>query len=196
MLALAWLLRGCLPFTTLALLGFGVGAASAAAGASELRVSPRPALLSDSFGAFAAFLLLLLLPISVYFYVFHGDWFMLYTVDVRGLPSALVVLGFVAQAGLGLLGFVSAGLCVRSGHVSWAIAIALTSAFAAIGIVFVCPERLRVTGSFRQFWGGFGLEPYGGALFQGALAMGAFLLFGTVYLLARIHRSQTRLQRP
>jgi len=185
-----------LPFTTLSLLGFGVGAAAAAAGAGELRVSPRPALLSDSFGAFAAFLLLLLVPVSVYFYLFHGDWFMLYTVDVRAVPSAVVVLGFVAEAGLGLLGFVAAGLCIRSGHLSWAVAIALSSGLAAISVVFACPERLRVTGSFRQFWGGFGLEPYGGPLLHGALAMGSFLLFGTIYLLFRIRRSQLRLQRP
>jgi len=51
-------------------------------------------------------------------------------------------------------------------------------------------------GSFRQYWGGFGLEPYGGALFQGAIAMGVFLVFGMVYLLIRIRRGQTRMQRP
>jgi hypothetical protein len=51
-------------------------------------------------------------------------------------------------------------------------------------------------GSFRQYWGGFGLEPFGGALFQGALAMGSFLVFGTAYLLIRIRRGQMRMQRP
>lgn len=173
-----------------------MGAAAAAAGASELRVSPRPALLSDSFAAFAAFLLLLLLPISVYFYLFHGDWFLLYMVDVRNIPSALVLLGFTAEVGLGLLGFLSAGLCVRAGHLSWAVAIAAAGAFAAVGVVFVYPERLRVMGSFRQYRGGFGLEPFGGALLQGAVAMGVFLLFGAAYLLVRIRRGQMRLQRP
>ena len=94
-----------MPFTTLLLLGFGVGAAAALAGAAELRVSPRPVLLSDSFGAFVAFMLLLLVPVSVYFYVFHGDWFMLYTVDVRRIPSALALLGFALELAVGLLGF-------------------------------------------------------------------------------------------
>ena len=185
-----------MPFTTLSLLGLGIGAAAAVAGATELRVSPRPALLSDSFAAFGAFMLLLLVPVSVYFYLFHGDWFMLYTVDVHTIPSGLVLLGFAAQVGLGLLGFFYAALCVRSARMSWALVLIAMCAFAAVGVVFVVPERLRVMGSFRQYWGGFGLEPFGGALFQGAIAMGVFLVFGTVYLLIRIRRGQMRMQRP
>lgn len=185
-----------MPFTTLSLLGVGIGAAAAVAGATELRVSPRPALLSDSFAAFSAFMVLLLLPISAYFYLFHGDWFMLYTVDVRNLPSGLVLLGVMVEAGLGLLGFFCAAVCVRNARVGWALALVAACAFAAVGVVFVFPERLRVMGSFRQYWGGFGLEPFGGALFQGALAMGFFLVFGTVYLLIRIRRGQMRMQRP
>jgi hypothetical protein len=159
-------------------------------------VSPRPALLSDCFAAFGAFMLLLLLPISAYFYLFHGDWFMLYTVDVRSLPSGVVLVGIAVEAGLGLLGFFGAALCVRSARVSWALALVVLCAVAAVSVVFVVPERLRVMGSFRQYWGGFGLEPFGGALFQGALAMGSFLVCGTVYLLIRIRRGQMRMQRP
>lgn len=159
-------------------------------------MSPRPALLSDSFAAFGAFMLLLLVPVSVYFYLFHGDWFMLYTVDVHTVPSGLVLLGFAAEVGLGLLGFFCAAVCVRSARMSWAIALIALCALAAFSVVLIVPERLRVMGSFRQYWGGFGLEPYGGALFQGAVAMGAFLAFGTVYLLIRIRRGQTRMQRP
>jgi len=141
-------------------------------------------------------MVLLLLPISAYFYLFHGDWFMLYTVDVRSLPSALVLLGMLAEAALGLLGFFGAALCVRNARIGWALALVATCAVAAVAVVFVVPERLRVIGSFRQYWGGFGLEPYGGSLFQGALAMGSFLIYGAVYLLVRIRRGQTRMQRP
>ena len=184
-----------MPFTTLSLLGFGIGAAAALAGAAELRVSPRPALLSDSFGAFAAFMLLLLLPVSVYFYVFHGDWFMLYTVDVRRIPSALALLGFAVELAVGLLGFGLSALCVRSGRTNWAVAFAALCAIAAVSVVFVCPERLRVVGSFRQFRGGFGLVRYGGALMQGALAMGSLLLAGAAFLILRIRRGQARRER-
>ena len=185
-----------MPFTTLSLLGVGIGAAAAVAGSTELRVSPRPALLSDCFAAYGAFLVLLLLPTSAYFYLFHGDWFLLYTVDVRRLPSALVLFGAIAQAGLGLLGFFCAASCVRSARTGWALALVASCAVAAVAVVFVVPERLRVVGSFRQYWGGFGLEPYGGSLLQGALAMGAFLVYGAVYLLVRIRRGQMRMQRP
>jgi len=185
-----------LPFTTLLLLGFGVGAAAALAGAAELRVSPRPALLSDSFGAFVAFMLLLLVPVSVYFYVFHGDWFMLYTVDVRRVPSALALFGFAVELAVGLLGFGLSALCVRSARSNWALAIVALCALAAVSVVFVCPERLRMVGSFRQYRGGFGLARYGGALMQGALAMGSLLLAGAVFLIARIRRGQARRERP
>ena len=185
-----------MPFTTLSLLGVGIGAAAAVAGSTELRVSPKPALLSDCFAAYGAFMVLLLLPISAYFYLFHGDWFMLYTVDVRGLPSAVALLGLLAEGGLGLLGFLGAASCVRNARVAWALAMVATCGVAAAAVVFVVPERLRVMGSFRQYWGGFGLEPYGGALLQGALAMGAFLVYGAAYLLVRIRRGQMRIQRP
>lgn len=185
-----------MPFTTLSLLGVGIGAAAAVAGSTELRVSPRPALLSDCFAAYGAFMVLLLLPISAYFYLFHGDWFMLYTVDVRNLPSALVLLGLLAEAGLGVLGFLGAAICVRNARVAWALTLAAACAVAAVSVVFIVPERLRVIGTYRQFWGGFGLDPYGGSLLQGALAMGSFLVYGAAYLLVRIRRGQMRMQRP
>ncbi|MEY4577391.1 MAG: hypothetical protein RL701_2094 [Pseudomonadota bacterium] len=177
-----------MPFTTLLLLAFGMGAASALAGASELRVSPRAVLFSDSFAAFAAFMLLLLVPASAYFYVFHGDWFMLYLLDVRRVPSALALLGFAVEVAVGLLGFGLSALCVRAARTSWSLATIIVCAIAAVGIVFVCPERLRVVGSFRQYRGGFGLVSYGGALMQGALAMGGLLLAGAAFLILRIRR--------
>jgi hypothetical protein len=173
-----------------------MGAASALAGANELRVSPRPVLLSDSFAAFVAFMLLLVLPVSLYFYVFHGDWFMLYTVDVRRVPSALALFGFAVELAIGLIGFAAAALCVRTSRASWAMAAVGLSLLAALSVVFVCPERLRVVGSFRQYKGGFGLASYGGALLQGALAMGGLLTAGASFLIVRIRRGQARLQRP
>jgi hypothetical protein len=65
----------------------------------------------------------------------------------------------------------------------------------ALAVVALYPERLRVLGTFRQYQGGFGLLPYGGALLQGALAMGGLLVVGGTFLLVRIRRGQARIQR-
>ena len=43
----------------------------------------------------------MIVPVSVYFYVFHGDWFLLYLFDVSRIPSAIAMVGFFVQAGLG-----------------------------------------------------------------------------------------------
>jgi hypothetical protein len=184
-----------LPFTTLLLTAFAMGAASALAGSHELRVSPRPMILSDSFAAFVAFALMLLLPATLYFYVFHGDWFMLYLVDVRRVPSALALLGLLCEMSLGLLGFLFGAACVRSHRKSWVIAALVICGIAALSVVIAVPERLRVVGTLRQFRGGFGLTRYGGSLLQGALAMGGLLSAGAAYLLYRIRRGQFRIQR-
>jgi hypothetical protein len=184
-----------LPFTTLLFLAFGIGAASALAGAHELRVSPRPAVLSDSFAALVAFTLLLLLPVSVYFYVFHGDWFLLYLVDVRRVPSALAMLGFFLEFVIATLGFGLAAICLRSQRNPWVLGALVLCAIGALGVVAVAPERLRMVGTFRQYRGGFGLVSYGGALLQGALAMGGLLTVGGAFLLFRIRRGQVRIQR-
>jgi hypothetical protein len=172
-----------------------MGAASALAGAHELRVSPRSIMLSDSFAAFCAFTLLLLVPATLYFYVFHGDWFMLYLVDVKRLPAALVLLGFLSEIALGLLGFLFGASCVRSQRNSWVIAGLVVCGLAALAVIVVVPERLRVVGTLRQYRGNFGLTRYGGSLLQGALAMGGLLGAGAAYLLYRIRRGQFRIQR-
>jgi hypothetical protein len=184
--------RGRLPFTTLLFLAIGMGAATALAAVHELRLSPRPIVLADSGAAFAAFLLLLLLPVSVYFYVFHGDWFLLYLVDVHRVPSALALLGFFAQIVLGLLSFTLSAVCVRNQHNAWVIGVVVGCVLGGLGVVAVCPNRLKVLGTFREYQGGFGLLPYGGALLQGALAMGGLLTVGAAFLLLRIRRGQTR----
>jgi hypothetical protein len=188
--------RGHLPFTTFVLLAFGMGAAAALAGAHELRVSPRPVLLSDSFAAFVAFLLLLVLPVSLYFYAFHGDWFMLYLVEVKRIPAALALVGFTLELAVGLLGFGCGALCVRAQRSHWVIAALFGCVIAGVSVLFTWPERLLAVGSFRQYRGGFGLTRYGGPLMHAALAMGGLLAVGATFLIVRIRRGQGRLQRP
>jgi hypothetical protein len=173
-------------------LAFGIGLGAALLGAAELRLSPRHALLSSSFRAFALFLVLLILPVSVYFYVFHGDWFLLYSVDVRRVPSALALLGFVAEVGLGVVGFMIGSAMARAQRMGLGYALSAVCFPLAVAVAFIWPERLRSVGTFAQYRGDFGLQPYGGPLMQAGAAMGGVLLVGAAFLLVRIAASRRR----
>jgi hypothetical protein len=176
-----------MPFPTLAWIAFGVGIAAALLGGSELRLSPRHALLTSSFKAYALFLCLVLLPASAYFYLFHGDWFLLYSVDVRRIPSAVALVGFMLEGGLGAIGFVLGAALARNQRPGLGYLLVGMSALLAATLVVLCRDRLTVVGTFAQYKGDFGLRPYGGALLQGGLALGLLLLYAATYLLIRIH---------
>jgi hypothetical protein len=182
-----------MPLPTLVFVAFAVGTAAALLGGSELRLSPRPAMLTSSFKAYALFLGLLLLPMSVYFYVFHGDWFLLYAVDVRRIPSAIALLGFTAEGGLGVLGFLLGAALARSQRTGLGYAAIGLSALLSLSVVVLWPERLLVVGTFAQYRGDFGLRGYSGPLMQAGLAMGLLLAYGTTYLLVRIRIACRRL---
>lgn len=177
-----------MPLPTVVFFALASGVAAALASRVELRLSPRPPLLTRSFGAYAIFAGLVLVPVSVYFYVFHGDWFLLYAFDVRRIPSAVALVGFLVQGGLGAAGFLFGAGLVRSQRDSaaWLLLFALIA--LAVGIPFGAAERLQRVGSYAQFQGDFGLEPYGrGPLMQGAILMGAFLVVGLGALVLRLH---------
>lgn len=169
-----------------------MGAASALAGAHELRLTPRHALFSSTFSAFAAFLVLLLVPVSVYFYVFHGDWFLYYIVDVRRIPSALALFGFAFEAAFGVLGFAIGASLVRSQRASWITYLLVGVGVVALGLPLLYPERLVLVGSYRQYQGRFGLVNYGGTLLQGGLLMGGILVLGATFLVVRIRQGLAR----
>jgi hypothetical protein len=175
-----------MPLPTLVFIAFGVGVAAALFGGSELRFSPRRALLTSTFKAYALFLLLVLVPVSVYFYVFHGDWFLLYAVDVRRIPSAIALLGFVVEAWVGVVGFSIGAALARAQRTSVGFGLVALATLAAASVVLVWPDRLSVVGTFAQYRGDFGLRSYGGALMQAGLAMGALMAYGAAYLLVRI----------
>jgi hypothetical protein len=182
-----------MPLPTLLFLAFATGIAAAITGRTELRVSPRPALLSRTFAAFVVFSVLALVPVAVYFYVFHGDWFLLYLVDVRRIPSAVALLGFVVLAAVGALGFVLGAGLVRNQREKSAGVVTGLAVLGAGAVVLVAPERLRVVGSYAQYRGRFGLEPFGsGPLLQGTMVMGGLLLLGLLFLLVRIHLGNRR----
>lgn len=157
---------------TVVALAFMVGALAALAGRAEIKLSPRHPLLTRSFAAFLAFVLCVLIPISVYFYVFHGDWFLLYLIDVREVPSAIALVGFVLEALVGVCGF-------------------------ALGLAGLVPLLLRArlsrVGSYAQFNGGFGLVDFtAGPLFAGTILMAVALLCATGFLLGRLWIGERR----
>ena len=65
-----------MPLLFLLLISIAAGALSAYAGRDEVRNSSDPIWRMESFLGFAIFVVLVLLPTLVYFYVFHGDWFL------------------------------------------------------------------------------------------------------------------------
>lgn len=175
-----------MPLPTLLLLTLATSTAAALAARAELRVSPRPAHLSRGFLSYNLYACLVLVPIGLYFYVFHGDWFLLYTMDVSDVPSAvaLMVCGF--QVGLGAFGYLLGASLVRAQREQFA-GTAIGACVAMVGALLVLARaRLSVVGSYAQFRGDFGLMPYGGALLQGSLWMILWMLLGLGYLLYRL----------
>jgi hypothetical protein len=170
-----------------------VGALAALAGRAEIKLSPRHPLLTRSFAAFVAFALCVHVPVSVYFYVFHGDWFLLYLVDVREIPSAIALVGFVLEALVGVLGFSVGASLLRSqreGFVGGAAAAALA---IAILVPVLLRDRLFRVGSLAQFHGGFGLVDFtAGPLFSGTILMTVALLGSAGFLLGRLWAGERR----
>ena len=174
------------------MIAFAVGVAAALAASRELRFTPRHALATDGFRAFAAFVGLVLLPATGYFYVFHGDWFLLYAVDAGRVPSALVLLGVAFECLLAFVGFACGAALSRAQRAGLGIALVAMFLVAAAAVPLVWRERLSVVGTYSQYRGDYGLEPIGGALLQGTLVFGGFVLFGAAYLVARIRYAQRR----
>ncbi len=177
-----------MPLPSLLCFAFASGIAAALAARSELRVSPRPALLTRAFGAYAIFLAALLVPISVYFYVFHGDWYLLYMVDVRRVPSAFALLSFMGHGAIGAGGFLAGASLVRSQKDFLAGVFAGGALALALALGLLARPRLSVVGSYAQFHRGFGLSPFAeSALFEGCILMSVVLALGLTGLLLRIH---------
>jgi hypothetical protein len=182
-----------LPLPTLLLFAFATGVAAAVAAKAELRVNPRTALLTRGFAAYAVFVTFCLIPISIYFYVFHGDWFLLYLVDVRRVPSAVALIGFVLEGGMGAVGFAVGAALVRAQREAVAGTVAALSFVASGGVAFALKDRLALVGTYAQHEGGFGQIEYGaGPLLYGTMVMGALLLLGAGLLLGRLYLGARR----
>jgi hypothetical protein len=181
-----------LPLPTQMFLTFASGVVAALAARADLRVSPKPTLGSRAFVAYLLYASLVLVPISVYFYVFHGDWYLLYTVDTERVPSALVLVGCLLEVVVGAAGFVTGASLVKSQRDQWAGALVGVTLSMAIGVLPLSRHRLAVVGTYAQFHGDFGHTPYGGALLQGTVGMGCWMLLGLAFMVYRLGTSAKR----
>jgi hypothetical protein len=150
-------LESTLPLLFLLFVAIATGAFSAYAGRDEIRHSADATWRSEAFLAFALFVGFVLLPTVVYFYVFHGDWFLFYWIDTaraRWVWGLVAVLLLLAAAFVGF--HLGAAACRASRDV---VARRLTVAAGLLGLA-VWPlawKRLSVVGSHRQFTRDYGL---------------------------------------
>ena len=182
-----------MPFPILICLALISGLLSALAARVDLKVNPRHPLLTPSFGAYVLYLLFVFLPSGAYYYVFHGDWFLLYLLDVRYIPSALALVGFIVVASLGVLSFWVGALMVRSARESSVVALSFVSLMLGIVCCIFARNRLSVVGTRIQFEGDLGLDPFWeSTVSRGTFSLGLVLIIGFVFLCYRLYRSGQR----
>jgi hypothetical protein len=181
------------PLPSLLCFVFAAGIAIALAGRTEIRVSPRPVLLTSSATAIVLYATLLVVPVGVYFYVFHGDWFLLYTIDVQRIPSALALIGFAGVVCVGVLGFMCGALLARAQRDAVSGALLTVALVATVAVAMVMRERLARVGTYAQFTRGFGLREYTeGPLLPSTWLMAALLVVGLLGTMARVFWGRRR----
>lgn len=149
-----------MPLLFLLFIAIATGALSAHAGLDEVRHSADPVWRMEAFLAFALFVGFVLLPTAIYFYVFHGDWFLFYWVDTGHAPWVWGLLVVLLLLGSASLGFVAgATLCRASRNVATR-RIAIGAFVIALAVWPLAWERLSVVGSYRQFTRDYGLIPF------------------------------------
>lgn len=172
---------------TLFCFALAAGLATAVAARVELRVSPRTPISTRAFRAFLIYALMLLLPVSIYFYLFHGDWFLLYTVDVTRVPSALALCGFAFELFLACAGFAAGGQLVRVQKENLAIVFAVIAVALGAAFAVVASRRLSSVGTHAQYHGGFGLVSLTAShLLPGLVLMSTLLIVGLTALIIRL----------
>ena len=149
-----------MPLLFLLFIAIATGALSARAGLDEVCHSADPVWRMEAFLAFALFVGFVLLPTAVYFYVFHGDWFLFYWIDAGRAPWAWGILAALLLLGAASLGFgLGAALCRASRDVA-SHRIAVGAIFIALAVWPLGWERLSVVGSYRQFTHDYGLTAF------------------------------------
>jgi hypothetical protein len=181
-----------LPLFFLLFMSFVTGAFAAYAGRDELRHNGGAMWRAESFLAYLLFFLLALLPTAIYFYVFHGDWFLFYWVNTGQAPWLWGALTAVLLCGAGLAGFgLGAALC-RGSRDTTARRLGTLGTILAVGVWPLAWQRLSRVGTYRQYDREYGLTPYfESAAFFSGIAMLLVLIGAFAWLAMRIER-QTR----
>jgi len=178
-----------LPLLFLLLIAIATGALSAHAGRVELRHSSDPVWRMETFLAYALFVTLVLLPTAIYFYVFHGDWFLFYWVDTARAPWVWGLLAGVLLLCAASLGFRIGLALSRASRDLAARRITVGTIFIAAAVWPLAWNRLSVVGSYRQFTRDYGLVPFfASPAFYSGLAMVLIIVLAFGWLVYRIDR--------
>ena len=178
-----------MPLLFLLLIAFATGALSAYAGRDELRHSSDPVWRMETFLAYALFVALVLVPTAIYFYVFHGDWFLFYWVDTARAPWFWGLMGAALLLGAALLGFwIGLALCRASRDLATR-RITIGSVLIALAVWPLAWSRLSVVGSHRQFSRDYGLTTFfASPAFYSGLAMVLVIVLAFGWLVYQVDR--------
>lgn len=142
-----------------------------------------------AYGLFVGFVLL---PTVVYFYAFHGDWFLFYWVDTGRAPWVWGMVAIVLSFGGALAGFRVGAVACRASRDAVARRVAILTLAGALAVWPLAWSRLSVVGSHRQFVRGYGLVGFfSSAAFYSGLVMIAVVVAALALTAVRIDR-QTR----
>lgn len=178
-----------LPLLFLLLITIATGVLSAHAGRDEVRHSADPMWRMEAFLAYAVFVGLVLLPTVMYFYVFHGDWFLFYWVDTGRAPWVWGMLAILFLVGAASLGFWIGAALSRASRDEAVRRIAVGSLFIAVAVWPLGWDRLSSVGSYRQFTRDYGLITFlASPAFYAGLAMLVIIGVAFASLFYRIDR--------
>lgn len=175
-----------MPLPILFVLAFATGVGAALADRAELRALPDGSFASRGFWAYTSYATLVLVPTTVYFYLFHGDWSVLYAFNVRRIPSAVALLAFIAELGLGLGGFALCASLLRARRTHVVLAVLAAALAVVVLVVLAGWKRLSVVGTLAQHQRGIALPAQAAAVLEGAIVCGVIMAAGYAYLLWRL----------
>ncbi len=152
-----------MPFPSLCCFAFCTGLLASLAGRAEVLTAGDRWWASETFSVFAVFMGLVLVPVTSYFYAFHGDWFLLYLASTGSVISSLglFIVGLVLSSAVG--GFALGSKLCRLEQTGQLWMIAAGAIGAAFFFFLIAWPRATVVGSKVQFAKDFGLNPYWGS---------------------------------
>lgn len=114
----------------------------------------------ESFLGYALFVAFVLLPATIYFYAFHGDWFLFYWVDSGRAPWLWGLLATVLLLGTAWVGFQLGAVFCRASRDKAARRLTIGALVLALAVWPLAWERLSVVGTYRQFTREYGLTTF------------------------------------